>query len=406
MTGEAVFRAGQLATPLGKSPMSGEQMSELLVIDDAGLAVKDGMIRAVGRFSEVRRRARGRTVDLGDSLVIPGLVDSHSHVLFAGSREGELGMKLSGSSYMDILASGGGILSTVSKTRHASRRLLAASASERVKSMMLGGVTAVEAKSGYGLNLRDELKMLRAAGDISCGSRIVPTYLGAHALPPDVGREEYVSEIVEKHLPAVRRQSLSAFCDIFVEKGAFTLDEARFILGRAKSMGFAVTAHIDEFSDTGGSVLSGELGALSLSHLAHTPRSEFAGIAAAGTVGIILPTTPLFSMSSRYPDAHGMVSEGMAVAIGSDLSPNSWNESLLLSCLLSVYSCGLKQEEAVTAATLNSACAIGIGSEAGSLERGKRADFVCLGVDSYRKLFYRHSPGQVLSVYVGGKKAA
>jgi imidazolonepropionase len=271
--------------------------------------------------------------------------------------------------------------------------------------MMAGGVTSVELKSGYGLNLEGELKMLRIACDIAHGMMAVPTYLGAHAFPPEKGRKEYVREIVKEQLPEVKRLSLSSYCDIFIEKGAFNIREARSILCAAKELGFRITAHIDEFSNTGGAVLAAELAAVSVSHLAFTPRSDFALLAEAGTIGIILPSTPLFSMGNRYPDAGSMISEGMAVAVGTDLSPNSWNESLMLSCLLSVYRCGLKQEEAITAATLNSACAIGLGGIAGSLEPGKRADFVCFDFDDYRKIFYRYAANQVKSVYSGGREA-
>ncbi len=401
---DSIFRCGQLVTPSGTDVLKGDEMSQIEAIDDAGLAVKGGIVVDVGRFGSISSRYGGRLRDLGDRLVLPGFVDSHSHLVFSGSRERELGMKLSGRSYMEILDSGGGILSTVRKTRRATGRELEKESSSRLQRMVEGGVTSFEIKSGYGLNLRDELKMLAVASGIGHGLPTVPTYLGAHALPPEKSRKDYIDEIVGRHLPEVRKRSLSAYCDIFIEKGAFTLEEARAVLSAAKKSGFMLTAHVDEFSETGGAALASELGAVSVSHLAYTPRSEFSSLAANGVTGIILPSTPLFSMGTRYPDARSMISEGMSVAIGSDLSPNSWNESLLLSCTLAVYSCRLRQEEAIAAATLNSACAIGLGKVAGSLEGGKRADFACFDIDDYRKMFYMYTPNPVHSVFSAGKK--
>ncbi len=400
---DSVFRCAQLVTAAGSGPLKGDEMGEITVIDGAGIAVKDGYVAGIGRYGRVSSRFSGRIIELGDVLVSPGLVDCHSHLVFSGSRESELSMKLAGRSYMEILDSGGGILSTVRMTRKAGRRKLAAESASRLSSMLAGGVTSFEIKSGYGLNLSDELKMLEVANEIGGSCLTSPTYLGAHAFPPEKSRREYIDEIVSVHLPEVRRRSLSECCDIFIEEGAYTPEEAKKILGAAGRLGYRLTAHVDEFSDTGGASVASELGAASVSHLAFTPRSEFSALATSDTTGIILPSTPLFSMSRRYPDARAMISEGMSVAIGTDLSPNSWNESMLLSSTLAVYNCGLKQEEAITAATLNSAFAAGIGDAAGSFEEGKRADFVCFDVDDYRKLFYRYTTNPVLSVYVLGK---
>lgn len=401
-----VFRCSQLATASGSRPLTGDSMADIAIIDDAGIAVRDGMIAGVGRYRSIGSRFGGRAKDLGEVLVTPGFVDCHSHSLFAGSREGELSMKLAGKSYMEILASGGGISSTVRSTRKAGKGRLVKETTGRLRRMLSGGITAFEIKSGYGLNLRDEVKMLRAIGELPLQSPIVPTYLGAHAFPPEMQRAAYVADIVERQLPEVWRLSLSPYCDIFIEEGAFTTGDSETILSRAKSLGFKITAHVDEFSDTGGARVASGLGAVSVSHLAFTPRSEFRQLAESSTTGIILPSTPLLSMSPKYPDARSMISSGMAVAIGTDLSPNSWNESILLSCMLAVYNCGMKQEEALAASTLNSACAIGLGEVAGTLEKGKRADFACLGLDDFRKLFYRYSPQQVESVYVGGRKVS
>lgn len=378
-------------------------MQDVLFTEDAAIAVLDGRIVACGRRAQVVSGHSGRRVQLGDRTVIPAFVDCHSHALFAGSREKELARKLRGDTYMDILRSGGGILQTVARTREASEQQLISETRPRLLGMLYGGTTCVEVKSGYGLSTEHEVKMLKAARRLGSGwQKVVPTCMSAHAFPPDVPRADYISEIIDVHLPAIGSERLSALCDVFIEEGAFTPGEALRILAAAGRLGFGLTAHIDEFSCTGAAEDIAGLGAVSVSHLAHTPRSSFGVLASAGTTGIILPSTPLFSMSRRFPDARSMISAGMSVALGTDLSPNSWNESMMLSCILAVYACGLKQEEALTASTLNSAACIGVAAELGTIEAGKRADFVCLDIDSPEKMFYRHSDSIVHAVYSGG----
>ncbi|MBX8631304.1 MAG: imidazolonepropionase [Thermoplasmata archaeon] len=403
MKADLLIECGQMVTPSGSGPKCGEQMNDLLVVDGAAIAVREGNVIDFGRKGEMENRYGGKRRDVGDSVVCPAFVDCHSHVVFSGSRENELSRKLRGATYMEILREGGGILSTVRSSRAADETSILRESMGRAAAMLRNGVTCLEAKSGYGLNLEQELKLLRVAGMMNSGlQRVVPVYLGAHAIPPERSREEYVDEIVKKHLPAVIEGRYSGICDIFVEEGAFTPDDAVQILLSAKKLGFAITAHVDEFKCSGAAETISSLGASSLSHLAHTPRSSFSTLAENGTIGIILPSTPLFSMSRVFPDASGMVSEGMAIAVGTDLSPNSWNESMMLSALLSVYDCGLSQEAAITATTLNAACAIGVAGERGSIEKGKRADILCLDIDSYRKMFYRHSDSIIKHVYSGG----
>ncbi len=392
-------------TPSGNVVRRGESMRDVQFAEDAAIAVLDGRIVACGRRATVKSAHSGRIVSLGDRTVIPAFVDCHSHALFAGSREKELARKLNGESYMDILRSGGGILHTLTKTREAEEDRLKSETVPRLRGMLAGGTTCVEVKSGYGLSLEHELKMLDAANRLSSANQtVVPTYMGAHAFPPDAKRSEYISEIINSHLPVVHERGLSALCDVFIEDGAFTPDEGLRILSAAAGLGFRLTAHIDEFSCTGAAEDIAALGAVSVSHLAHTPRSSFPALAASGTTGIVLPSTPLFSMSRRFPDASSMVSEGMSVAIGTDLSPNSWNESMMFSSMLAVYACGLRQEEALTAATLNSAGCIGMSGELGSIEAGKRADFICLDIDTPGKIFYRNSDRMIQAVYSGGVK--
>ena len=390
-------------TPAGRKAKSAESMRDISFIEDAAIAVLDGRIEACGRRARILSKYGGKRVPLDDCTVIPSFVDCHSHALFAGSRENELARKLRGDSYVDILKSGGGILRTLERTREASPNQLITETVPRLRGMLSGGTTCVEVKSGYGLNLEHELKMLSVANRLSSmRQKVVPTYMGAHAIPPDARRSDYLSEIVDLHLPAVRKRGLSALCDVFIEDGAFTPEEGLHILAAAGRLGFGLSAHIDEFSCTGAAEDIAALGAVSVSHLAHTPRSSFSALASSGTTGIILPSTPLFSMARHFPDAASMISSGMAVAIGTDLSPNSWNESMMFSCILAVYACGLRQEEALTAATLNSASCIGMGGELGSIEQGKRADFICLDLDAASKIFYRNSDSMIRSVYSGG----
>jgi imidazolonepropionase len=378
-------------------------MRDVQFTEDAAIAVRDGRIAECGSRTSVESKHSGRKVSLGDRIVVPAFTDCHSHALFAGSREKDLIRKLRGDSYLDILKGGGGILYTLAKTREAGEEQLISETLPRLHGMLAGGMTCVEVKSGYGLSLEHELKMLRAAGRLSSPRQtIVPTYLGAHAFPPGTGRSDYISEIIHSQLPAVKRSGLSSICDVFIEDGAFTPEEGLRILASAGKLGFRLTAHIDEFTCTGAAEGIAALGAVSVSHLAHTPRNSFQALASSGTIGIILPSTPLFSMSRRFPDGASMISAGMPVAIGTDLSPNSWNESMMLSCILAVYECGMTQEEVLTAATLNSSCAVGMSEELGSIEKGKKADFICLDIDGPGKIFYRNSDNIVNSVFSSG----
>jgi imidazolonepropionase len=402
---DLIVECGQIASPLGNGQLSGDAMGSIVLTDDAAMAIVDGRFAACGKRADIERDFAGRKIELGDRLVVPAFVDCHSHALFAGSREDELSRKLRGVPYMQILKEGGGILRTVRSTRRADEAQLVSESRKRLDRMLRNGITCVEMKSGYGLELEQELKMLRAIRSMNSRSQVtVPTYLGAHAVPPESDRETYVRDIIGRQLPAVTGSGLSSICDIFVEEGAFTTDDAVRILGAASKLGFRLTAHVDEFSCTGSAEILSGLGAASLSHLARTPADSFPVLAENGTIGIILPSTPLFSMSAEYPKASRMISEGMAVAVGTDLSPNSWNESIMLSALLSVYRCGLTQEQALTAATLNAASAAGLGGQCGSIEPGKRADFICFDTESFGHLFYTHSDSLIMSVYAAGEE--
>jgi len=398
---ELVVKCAQLATPTGNTLKKGEEMRALKIIDNAGIAISDGVIAETGRYGAVRNKRSGKTLNLEDYLAIPAFVDCHTHAVFSGDRATELGMKLEGRSYREIGEAGGGILSTVKNTGNSSVRKLATDAEKRLSEMISGGTCCFEIKSGYALTLEGEIAMLKAIGQLGRRYCTVPTYMGAHTVPAGRKRSEYIDEIIRKHLPAIASANLAEFCDVFIESFAFTPEEGLTVLENAKKAGMKTTAHIDEFSNTGAAEMLSEAGVQSLSHLAHTGRDEFSILAEHGVAGVILPTTPLFSFEERYPDASAMVSEGMAVATGTDLSPNSFNMSMMLSCLMSVYKCRLRQEEALTASTVNSACVIGRGNEIGSVERRKIANLIFLPVDDISKFMYEYSEANVRVMNAG-----
>ncbi|MEM3851400.1 MAG: imidazolonepropionase [Methanomassiliicoccales archaeon] len=399
---DTLIRCGQLCTFHGVNALSGEALSEMDVIDDGCIVVRDGIIVDTGRFKSVRARHSGRVFDTGDRAVLPAFVDPHTHLLFAGERSSELSMKLRGLSYGEILARGGGIMRTVRATRRASRKALMRDATARITDMLHQGTCSFEVKSGYGLTASSEIRMLEALKSLSRKYSITATYMGAHSLPPGKKRESYVEEIRRIHLPAIVDRKLASFCDVFVEAFAFSTEEALAILTAASSLGLRTTAHIDEFSSTGGVERLAAAGVHSLSHLAFTRRDEFSVMARHHVMGILLPSTPLFSFSEHYPDGKGMISEGVPVAIGTDLSPNSWNTSMLFSCMMAVYKCGLTVEQAVASSTLNAACAIGQGDSVGTLDKGKLADIHVLNCSRIQDLFYRYSGNMTAAVFRKG----
>jgi imidazolonepropionase len=400
-----VKNAGQLAT-LSGDLRKGKAMSDASVIQNGAMAVRDGTIIWVGKTSASTRFKADETIDAKGMAVVPGFVDAHTHLIFAGSRENELAMKLKGLSYMDIMNRGGGIYSTVRATRKASKSQLAEQGLARAKRMLALGTTTIEAKTGYCLDTNGELKMLDAADEVRkrSGLDVVHTFMGAHALSPDFETfDEYTEHIVREMLPAIAKRKLASYCDAFCEKGVFGLDQTERILRAAKRLGMGLKLHADEVAPLGGARLAARLGAISADHMIATPEEDYSALAKSKTIAVMLPGTPYVLMQNEYANARGMIDAGMPVALATDLNPNCWLESMQMVQSLACYKMGMTPTEALCAATINSAHAIGMGSRVGSLEPGKQADFLVLGVPTIDGIPYRWGGNAVRIVYKNGK---
>ncbi|HSN69681.1 MAG TPA: imidazolonepropionase, partial [Thermoanaerobaculia bacterium] len=387
----------QLATPLGTVAARGAAMRDIRVVDDAAIVVRDGRFAYAGAERDLPSSLRGAITDEVDArggTALPGFVDSHTHLPFAGARESEFNRRLSGETYEQIAAGGGGIASTVNATRAASETALADLVLGRARRMAAHGTTTAEAKSGYGLNLADELKQLRAIRAASASSpvRLVPTCLAAHEIPPEArgsagAREAYIREVVEQIQPAAARDGLARFCDVFVERGVYSRDEGERILRAGAASGLTPRIHADELSDTGGASLAAALGAASADHLMYVSDEGIRALAASGTIANLLPATSLFLMAERFAPARQLIAAGAAVSLSTDCNPgSSMTESMQLVVQLACLRMKMTVEEALTAATLNGAASVGLGSETGSIEPGKRADLTLLDAPSYLHL--------------------
>jgi imidazolonepropionase len=403
-----IHSARRLLSLASKGPKAGPAMSDLGLIEDGALAIKDGHIALVGKSSEVRAQIEARKeVDASDRVVMPGFVDPHTHLVFAGSRVDEFEMRLSGATYLEIMAAGGGIMSTVRATRQAGIEELLAQSRQRLDTMLAHGTTTAEVKTGYGLNSAQELKMVKTIKGLD-GSHpvdLVATFLGAHAIPQEYqGRsEEYVDMVVEEMLPQAAKEGAS-FCDVFCDEGAFTLAQSRRVLEAAKAGGLGLKIHADEFKTLGGAALAAELGATSADHLICTPEEELRLLAEAGTIAVLLPGTPFGLGEERYASARRMIALGLPVALGTDLNPGTcWCESMQFVIALAARKMGMTPAETIVASTLNAAYALGRGAEVGSLEVGKKADILILEASDYRDLAYRFGGNLVARVFKGGQ---
>ncbi|MCJ7666935.1 MAG: imidazolonepropionase [Anaerolineae bacterium] len=404
-----IRNARQLLTIVSPDgPKIGSAMSDLGLIEDGALAIKDGRIALVGKSSEVRAQAEARKeVDASGRVVMPGFVDPHTHFVFAGSRVDEFEMRLRGATYLEIMAAGGGIMSTVRATRQAGIEELLAQSRQRLDRMLSYGTTTAEVKTGYGLNVAQELKMVKAIKslDESHPVDLVATFLGAHATPQEYkGRsEEYMDMVVEEMLPEAAKEG-ACFCDVFCDEGAFTLAQSRRLLEAAKALGMGLKIHADEFKTLGGAALAAELGATSADHLICTPEEELRLLATAGTVAVLLPGTPFGLGEEHYAPARRMIELGLPVSLGTDLNPGTcFCESMQFVIALAARKMGTTSAEAVVASTLNAAYALGRGAEIGSLEVGKKADILILDTSDYRDLAYRFGGNLVARVFKGGQ---
>ncbi|MBT2605774.1 imidazolonepropionase [Peribacillus frigoritolerans] len=408
-----IKHATQLATLTSerKGPRSKEAMSELGLIEDGSIWMESGLIQAVGTTKELEklyadRMHEAEVFDATGHLVTPGLVDPHTHVVYGGSREREFEMRLEGATYMDIMNAGGGIHATTRMTREASEEELMEQTTRRLDSFLAHGVTTVEGKSGYGMNLETELKQLRVMKKLQEEHPIdlVPTFMGAHAVPKDYkGREdEFVDHLINDMLPIVSEEKLAEFNDVFCEKGVFTPEQSERILKAGKKYGLIPKIHADEIEPYGGAELAAKIGAISAEHLLKASDEGITAMAKSGTIACLLPATALYLREEAAPGRR-MVDEGVAVAISTDCNPGSSpTTSMPLVMNLACISMRLTPAEALTAATYNAACAINRQERVGSLEVGKQADVVLWNVENYQELQYLFGVNHVKSVWKNG----
>ena len=393
----------------GPVPRTGAAMARLGLVRDAEIAVAAGRVVWVGparhRARSVRLAPRGREVSAGGGVVVPGLVDAHTHALFAGDRAFELPLRAAGATYAEIARRGGGLYATVRATRSAGAARLLRESADRLARMAANGTTSVEVKSGYALTVEGELALLALVPRLAerTGLAIVPTFLGAHAVPPEyAGRPDaYVDLLVHLALPAVVREGRARFCDVFCEPGFFTPRQSARLLSAARALGLGVKVHADEFVRSGGARLAARIGATSADHLLASTASDRRALAAAGVTAVLLPATALASPRRRVPGRE-MVASGVAVALGTDCSPNSWVESMPLVLTLAVHAGGLSPAEALTAGTVNAAHAIGLEG-AGRIVPGASADLAVFPFASVDQIGYRFD-ARPTAVYRQGKR--
>lgn len=411
-----VHNIGQLCTiPAHDSgPQRGQALGDLGLVENAALAVHDGNIVAVGDDTIVRNTYTATTVlDAGGALVTPGLVDPHTHLIWAGNRADEFERRIAGATYQEIMAAGGGINRTVRDTRAADVHTLIEQSKPRLNAMLAHGATTIEVKTGYGLNTQTEIAMLNAIAllDMEHPVELVPTFLGAHAIPPEFADnpDGYVALVVEEILPAIAQWWDEnwpgvLFCDVFCEVGAFDLAQTRRILEAAKTYGMALKVHVDEFEALGGTTLAAELGAVSADHVVATTPDDIAALAASDTVAVSLPPTPFGLGHRKYTPAQEFLAAGAALAIATDCNPGTgWNESMQFVMALATRYLRLTPAQALAAATINAAYAISRGDRVGSLEVGKQADFVIWDAPAYEHLSYRFGTNLVRTVIKRGR---
>lgn len=409
---ELLIHSGTVLTMAGhtQKPARGEAMSEVGLIAGGAIAVGGGKILAVGGLNEIEAAGwagpETKRLDAAGKLVTPGFVDPHTHALYAGSREHEFGLKLAGIPYIEILKQGGGILSTVKATTAATDESLKAQTQKRLQTMLSMGTTTVEIKSGYGLTVAEELRALRLIRELAAEVEqdLVPTFMGAHAIPPGFSEEEYTTLVVEEMLPRVAEQGIAQFCDVFCEKGVFGLEASNRILRRASDLGLKLKIHADELESFGGAELAAKLGVTSAEHLLEASDAGIEAMAEAGVIAVLLPATSFNLAKNTYARAQKMLSAGVAIALATDCNPGSSpTESMPLVLTLASLYLKLTPAQALTAATINAAHAIGRAAEIGSLEPGKAADILILDVPNLDYLPYHFGTNPVETVIKRGK---
>lgn len=408
-----IENASQLCVIPGHGgPQRGAALGDLGLIEDGAIAIDRGRVVAIGKSADLRARyTAAEHIDARGRCVLPGFVDPHTHIPWFGDRAGEFEQRLAGATYMEIMASGGGIMSTVRKTRAADLEALVADNLPRLERMLRHGTTSAEAKTGYGLETAAELKQLDAIAALNKRQPIElsPTFLPAHAVPAEYAgeTERFLDYLINETLPAGARWMAThgpTFCDIFCEEGVFDVEQTRRYLERARDLGFRLKVHADEFAGLGGTKLAVELGAISADHLVQTPAEDIAALGRGSTIAVGLPGTPFGLAHHDYTPAKAILEAGGALALATDLNPGTaWCESMQMVIALACRYMRLTQAQALAAATINAAHAIGRGDEVGSLEPGKQADIIILAVDDYRQLGYRFGTNLVDTVIKRGR---
>jgi imidazolonepropionase len=410
----AVINCSQLVTLAGAHrPRTGGDLRQLTIIEDGAMLVRGDRIEAVGRRREIEALVDSEceVIDAGRRVVLPGFVDAHTHPVFAGNRANEFEQRTAGATYREIAARGGGIRATVRATRNASLNDLVKAGKRYAEWFLRCGTTTVEAKSGYGLTLEDELKILRAIKQLDQETPLsyVPTFLGAHDIPFEYKsrRQMYVNLVINEMLPRVAEEKLAEYCDVFCEEDVFTTDETWQILSAARCHGLGLRVHADQLSLSGGAKLAAELGAATADHLEHTDATGIAALKAAKVQPVLLPGSVYALASNRYPAAREMIEAGLAVVLATDFNPGS-SPTPSMTTILSLACTQMKMTpaETITAATINAAYSLGRGDEVGSLEKGKRADFVIHDASDYRELPYFFGIEHPWRVYVSGSLAS
>lgn len=404
-----VHGAAELATPRGSSPRAGGDLGDVDVLSDAALAIDGGLVLAIGTRAEIDARFTARErLDARGGTIVPGFVDAHTHPVFAGTREDEFELRTRGATYVEIAQRGGGILSSVRGVRAASREELLAALLVRLDRFLALGTTTIEAKTGYGLSLDDELKCLEVLREAARthAVEIVPTFLGAHDYPAEYRERKpaYVDLLVNEMLPRVAAEELAEYCDIFTEGHVFGLADSRRILTRARELGLGLRLHVDQLTPLGGAELAAELGAASADHLEFVSDAGIEALARARVVPVLCPIVPLYLRVAQEAPARAMIDRGLAVALSTDFNPGScYLQSMPTVLAWAALRYRMSAAEALTAATLNAACSLGRGARIGTLEPGKQADLVLLDVPNVRHLVYELGRNPVTAVVKRGR---